>query len=74
MYFACSDIKPPCRTPSMGSLFWMLQVEALKEKLPDLLARLEETFRLLFYISEYLDVTCTHLLCPVEHLFKSMTV
>lgn len=75
MYFACSDIKPLCQTPSMGSLFWwMLQVEALKEKLPDFLARLEEMFRLLFYISEYLDVTCAHLLCPVEHLFKSMTV
>ena len=76
MYFACSDIKPPCRMPSMGSRFWwMLQVEALKEKLPDFPARPEEEmFWLLFYVSEYLDVTCTLMLCSVEHLFKSMTL
>lgn len=60
----------------MGSHFWwMLQAEALKEKLPDFPARPEEEmFWLLFYISEYLDVTCTHTLCPVEHLFKCVIV
>lgn len=54
----------------------MLQVEALKEKLPDFPARSEEEgmFWLLFYVSEYLHVTCTHMLCSVEHLLKSMIV
>lgn len=61
---------------SMGFHFWwMLQVEASKEKLPDFPARPEEEmFRLLFYISEYLDVTCTHMSCSVEHLFKGVIV
>lgn len=69
-------MKPPCPTLLMASHFWwMLQVEALKEKLPDFPARPEEEmFRLLFYISEYLDVTCTCTLCPVEYLFKSVIV
>lgn len=53
----------------------MLPVEALKEKLPDFPARPgEEMFWLVFYILEYLDVTCTRTLCPVEHLFKSVIV
>lgn len=61
---------------SMGFRFWwMLQVEASKEKLPDFPVRPEEEmFWLLFYISEYLDVTCTHMLCSVEYLFKSMII
>lgn len=53
----------------------MLQAEALKQLPPDFPARLEEEkFWLLFYILEYLDVTCTCMLCSVEHLLKSMTV
>lgn len=51
----------------------MLQAEALKRLPPDFPARLEEEkFWLLFYILEYLDVTC--MLCSVEHLLKSVTV
>lgn len=44
----------------------MLQVAALNEKLPDFRARPEEElFELLRQISEYLDVTCTCMLCSV---------
>lgn len=55
--------------------WWMLQVQALKEKLPDFPARPEKVmFWLLMYISKYLDVTCTHALCSVKHLLKNMIV
>lgn len=72
IYFAYSDTKSPCQVPLMDSHFWwMLQAKSSKQKLLDFSCQARGRDVL---VSEHVDVTCTCMLCSVEHLLRSMTV